>query len=171
MRFPRYRLSDADAGGSVWRLLWPVGNALMRKMKAFWKSAFWGAFAGGFPFLIISAPFGLLMALSRNGEGPFAFIQYLVLALLPILIALPFTATGLLVIGLPVNYLFRRYNVESGWAYTLTGTVVGFVLLALVYGFWDYEFEIFRSALGAIAGGVTAFCWWDFARRAAPPTV
>ena len=127
---------------------------------SFFRAIGWGAVAGSGFFLVFTVPASVI-ALAGEGDP-----RVLLFGLLPLLIGLAGSLSGMIVIGLPLTALLRHMQRERAAIYTATGTLGGFAIPLLCVGWFEGEFNsgilgtgLFLGLFGAIAGGVTAKIW------------
>ena len=134
-------------------------------MRPFLKSILLGALVGAAPYLLTSLLFALF-AIPRAFSSVSEFASLLVLAISPLIVAVPIVAAGALMIGLPTTRLLKRWNQENGFTYTAAGGGSGAVMalvLAVLLAVPDLPWA---ALLGAFSGAVTGFSWWRLARSA-----
>jgi len=128
---------------------------MSKSAKAFVRAAWWGALAGGGPFMVLTVP----VAIGAMDEA--AFVEPIYIALLPLLIAGSATLAGLVVIGLPLTWLLHRLRKESRKAYILLGGAAGFALPGVVLGFMEGAMgaSVLLGIPGVLAGAVSGYVW------------
>jgi len=134
-----------------------ISNLIFRSDKDFWTASFLGSLIGGF---------GLFIA--KDGlPAPQDWWQLPLVALSFALFALPFTAFGLAVLGLPATALLQRYA-QSWWAGALAaliGALAGKLMFQVLDKLLFKGVGPFGSEPGVMFGLPTAIVWWWLLRR------
>ena len=103
---------------------------------------------------------------SRAFSSVSEFASLLVLAISPLIVAVPIVAAGAVMIGLPTTRLLKRWNQENGFTYTAAGGGSGAVMALVLAVLLDVPDLPWAALLGASSGAVTGFSWWRLARSA-----
>ncbi|GAA5047039.1 hypothetical protein GCM10023208_03040 [Erythrobacter westpacificensis] len=147
---------------------------LAMMIGAFFRAIGWGALAGGGFLLIFTVPIGLAMLIGDGEPGG------LVVAFLPLGLALAGTLLGMLAFGLLVTFLLRHFGREEASIYAGAG-IVGGILECVLFSAWlmgGFNSSLFFAALfpglfcafaGAVAGGVWGAHREERVRQATDP--
>lgn len=132
-------------------------------MRPFFRSVLLGAAAGAAPYLLVSFLFALF-AIPRAFSSLREFLSLFVLALSPMMVAVPIVCAGGVLIGLPTTRGLQRWKKESAFAYTGIGCASGASMAAALVWLLDAPDLPWAASLGAVSGAVTGLSWWRSAR-------
>lgn len=129
-------------------------------MWPFLRAVLAGVLAGASPPMLATGGIALSVlpgALERGEQ----VLPLLVLAVFPLVYAIPLVLVGSIIIGLPVAVILRKRNSESAAAYVAAGAVGGFVVpLTILLSLHAPSGSYWLCFLGAFSGGVTGATWW-----------
>jgi hypothetical protein len=79
-----------------------------------------------------------------------------------IVLTSPFILVGLIVLGLPISYLLKRFNLENSASYLAFGSISGIAYGVLLFQLHHTELLVTVASFGA----GSALFWWWFKREA-----
>jgi hypothetical protein len=127
-------------------------------IRAFAKSVLIGTLAGGVPIAVLTIPMAVI-----NFFQPMTGIRDIwadvYFAALPFLISFPIVLIASTFVGLPVHFLFNKWDRAGPKAYLLTGIGAGFVASLLLLLAIGAEAGFWICGVGAFSGAITALTW------------
>lgn len=69
----------------------------------------------------------------------------------------PFILVGLIILGLPISYLLKRFNIENSASYLVIGAISGIAYGVLLFQLHHTEWPVTVASFGA---GSALFWWW-----------
>jgi hypothetical protein len=69
----------------------------------------------------------------------------------------PFILVGLIILGLPISYLLKRFNFENSASYLVVGAISGIAYGVLLFQLHHTEWLVTAALFGA---GSALFWWW-----------
>ena len=127
-------------------------------MRAFMSAVFMGALAGASPFLLISIPLGL-GSLFGGDSNEVSVLGCIIIAILPLILALLFVLPSMLIVGLPITALLSRLQRESIPTYSVVGGISGALIMLLFITLTESLFGVWMCLAGALSGAVTGNIW------------
>ena len=82
-----------------------------------------------------------------------------------IAVPLAIVCAASVVFGIPTAFVLRRFEMESGRAYVVTGAVLGCLIPLMPLAWFGAPAGYSMSALGAASGAMTGRTWWRERRR------
>ena len=125
--------------------------------RAFAKAVFWGGVGAAVPGLLVTVPLGLNMLI--EGDRTMGVAGSLYLIVMPLLVTWPLALGGMLLLGLPITWLFQRSGKENGRFYLLAGMVAGSLPFLLLGLHPDFIGLMLASVPGGLGGIVAGWHW------------